>query len=94
MVWAGYPFQWYNHERRHTGRALLPQAMVAYGRAEGLQEEHQEVLGPARPSQPERLAGSRPMPPELSDRGVDQPAEVRRTEPGAGGKVKGGRRGP
>ncbi|MEA3375133.1 MAG: IS3 family transposase [Chloroflexota bacterium] len=75
--WAREFFQWYHHEHRHTGLALMTPAMVHYGQVESVQEQRQEVLDAAYMEHPERFVGGRPTPPQLPEEvWINQPREV------------------
>lgn len=58
-------FEWYNHEHRHSGIALMTPATVHYGRAEALQSERARVLAAAYAPHPERFVTGKPQPPAL-----------------------------
>ena len=53
-------FQWYNHEHRHEGIALLTPAAVHHGRAARVVEERQAVLNAAHALHPERFVHGPP----------------------------------
>lgn len=44
-------FDWYNHEHRHSGIALMTPATVHYGRAEAVQSQRARFLSAAYASQ-------------------------------------------
>lgn len=62
-------FDWYNHEHRHSGIALLTPADVHYGRADQVIAERQQVLTAVYEEHPERFVNGPPSHPTL-------PAEV------------------
>jgi putative transposase len=58
-------FDWYNHERRHTGLGLMTPAAVHYGRAEAPRAERTRVLHRAFQNNPERFVHGKPQPQKL-----------------------------
>lgn len=51
---------WYNHEHKHSGLALLPPQVVHSGRAEEVLAKRQETLDVAYAAHPERFGRGRP----------------------------------
>lgn len=64
-AWARTFFQWYNHEHRHSGVALLTPATVHYGQAQAVIDRRQKVLQAAYAAHPERFVRGVPKPPSL-----------------------------
>ncbi len=58
-------FDWYNHEHRHCGIALMPPEAVHYGRAEAMHAARVRVLAAAHAATPERFVRGVPRPPAL-----------------------------
>jgi putative transposase len=65
QVWVRSFFEWYNHEHRHTGLALMTPAMVHDGLADQVTEKRQQVLQAAYEAHPERFVKGVPIPPQL-----------------------------
>jgi putative transposase len=63
--WARSFFEWYNHDHRHTGLALMTPAMVHYGLVEQIQAQRQQLLQAAYEVHPERFVRGEPTLPEL-----------------------------
>jgi len=63
--WARPFFEWYNHEHRHSGLALLTPAMVHYGLVEQIQAQRQQILQAAYEAHPERFVRGQPTLPQL-----------------------------
>jgi putative transposase len=66
-AWAQRFFEWYNHEHRHTGLALMTPATVHYGLAGQVNEKRQQVLQDAYAQHPERFVKGVPIPPQLPE---------------------------
>jgi putative transposase len=60
---VGPLFEWYNHEHKHSGLALLSPADVHYGRADAIVAARQQVLDRAYAAHPERFVRGRPTHP-------------------------------
>lgn len=60
-VWMRSFADWYNHEHKHSGLALLPPEAVHSGRAEELLAKRQERLNVAYAAHPERFPRGRPQ---------------------------------
>jgi len=74
-------FDWYNHEHRHSGIAMLTPAIVHAGNAEHVLAERQRVLDQAYQAHPERFVGGRPLVPRLPEAvWINPPEDKRRTE--------------
>jgi putative transposase len=65
--WARHFFDWYNHEHRHTGLALMTPAMVHSGVAEQVTQKRQQVLQAAYARHPQRFVNGVPVSPPLPD---------------------------
>ncbi len=63
--WARPFFEWYNHDHRHTGLALMTPAMVHYGLVEQIQTQRQQVLQAAYEAHPDRFVRGQPTLHEL-----------------------------
>ncbi len=59
--WARSFIDWYNHEHRHTGLALMAPATVHYGLAGQVTEKRQQVLQAAYAQHPERFVKGRQL---------------------------------
>jgi putative transposase len=66
-VWARSFIDWYNHEHRHTGLALMAPATVHYGLAGQVTGKRQQVLQAAYDQHPERFVKGVPIPPQLPE---------------------------
>jgi len=66
-AWARLFFDWYNHEHRHTGLALMTPATVHHGLAEQVTERRQQVLEAAYTQHPERFVKGGPTAPQLPE---------------------------
>jgi len=65
---------WYNHEHKHSGIALLPPAVVHSGRALAVIAKRQDTLDAAYATHPERFPRGRPIAPQLpSQVGINLP---------------------
>lgn len=65
---------WYNHEHKHSGIALLPPVVVHEGRAAEVIAKRQAVLDAAYAAHPERFARGRPLAPQLASQvGINLP---------------------
>ena len=60
-------FHWYNHERHHSGIALLTPHMVHYGLAATILGQRQQVLTAAFQQHPERFVRKPPRPAPLPE---------------------------
>jgi len=60
-VWMRQFAEWYNHEHKHSGIALLPPAVVHSGRAEEVLAKRQQTLNVAYEAHPERFPRGRPQ---------------------------------
>jgi putative transposase len=58
-------FDWYNHEHRHSGIALMTPTAVHHGQAQQLYDQRAAVLADAYARNPERFVHKQPVPPEL-----------------------------
>jgi putative transposase len=58
-------FDWYNHQHRHSGIALMTPAAVHRGKAKALHAERQRILAEAYARTPERFVCRPPTPPQL-----------------------------
>jgi putative transposase len=58
-------FDWYNHQHRHSGIALMTPAAVHDGRAQQLHDQRTSVLADAFARTPERFVRKLPVPPAL-----------------------------
>jgi putative transposase len=58
-------FDWYNHQHRHSGIALMTPAAVHHGRAQALRDQRTRVLTAAYAATPERFLRGVPQPPTL-----------------------------
>ena len=58
-------FDWYNHQHRHSGIALMTPAAVHDGRAQQLHDQRTRVLADAFARTPERFVRKLPVPPAL-----------------------------
>ncbi len=63
--WAHPFFEWYNHDHRHSGLALMTPAMVHYGLVEQIQTQRQQTLQAAYEAHPERFVRGQPTLPKL-----------------------------
>ena len=61
-AWANTFLDWYNHEHRHTGLALLTPADVHFLRAQSVLQKRQAVLEAAFARTPERFVKGAPAP--------------------------------
>jgi putative transposase len=66
-MWARIFIDWYNHEHRHTGLALMAPATVHYDLATQVTEKRQQVLQAAYAQHPERFVKGVPIPPQLPE---------------------------
>ena len=66
-VWARTFIDWYNHEHRHTGLALMAPATVHHGLAGHVTAKRQQVLQAAYAQYPERFVKGAPIPPQLPE---------------------------
>jgi putative transposase len=66
-AWARSFIDWYNHEHRHTGLALMTPATIHYGLAGQVTEQRQQVLQAAYAHHPERFMKGVPIPPQLPE---------------------------
>jgi putative transposase len=67
-------FDWYNHQHRHSGIALMRPADVHYGRAPAITAARGHVLDAAYTAHPERFVRQPPTPPSLpTDVWINQP---------------------
>ncbi len=73
-------FQWYNHDHRHSGIAMLTPAQVHYGKAEEALERRHQVRLAAYNAHPERFINGPPtleqLPKEVWINPPDDPAQV------------------
>jgi putative transposase len=60
-AWMRQFAEWYNHEHKHSGIALLPPAVVHSGQAEQVLTKRQETLNAAYEAHPERFPRGRPQ---------------------------------
>lgn len=60
-------FEWYNHEHKHTGIALLTPDTVHYGREKAVLTHRQQILLKAYEANPERFKGKKPVPQALPE---------------------------
>lgn len=58
-------FDYYNHQHRHSGIALMTPATVHYGRADQVHADRARVLAAAYAASPERFVRRPPTPPAL-----------------------------
>jgi len=81
-------FDWYNHEHRHWGIALLTPSVVHHGQAAELLEARAEALGRAYGAHPERFVNGPPQPLELPPAvWINPPTSTKGTEAGQGDSV-------
>jgi putative transposase len=59
--WMRWFADWYNHEHKHSGIALLPPAVVHSGRAPEVLAKRQETMNAAYAAHPERFSRGRPQ---------------------------------
>ncbi len=64
-AWMRWFADWYNHDHKHSGIALLPPAVVHSGRAPEVIAKRQETLDAAYAAHPERFPRGRPSAPQL-----------------------------
>ncbi|WP_255603223.1 DDE-type integrase/transposase/recombinase [Oscillochloris sp. ZM17-4] len=64
-VWMRWFADWYNHEHKHSGIALLSPAVVHSGRAPEVIATRQVTLDAAYAAHPERFPRGRPIAPQL-----------------------------
>jgi putative transposase len=64
-AWMGWFADWYNHEHKHSGIALLAPAVVHSGRAAEVIATRQATLDQAYAAHPERFPRGRPIAPQL-----------------------------
>jgi putative transposase len=64
-TWMRWFADWYNHDHKHRGIALLPPAVVHSGRAAEAIAKRQTVLDQAYTAHPERFVRGRPQAPQL-----------------------------
>jgi putative transposase len=60
-AWMQGFVEWYNHEHKHVGLALLPPEVVHGGRAEEVLARRQQALDAAYQAHPERFPRGRPL---------------------------------
>lgn len=65
--WANDFFQWYNHQHRHTGLALMTPVAVHTGQADEVTARRRITLQQAQLHHPERFVRGIPQPPPLPD---------------------------
>lgn len=66
-AWTRVFFNWYNHQHRHTGLALMTPAMIHAGLDSEITEKRNIVLAKAYEKYPERFVKGQPVPPALAD---------------------------
>ena len=66
-AFGGVFFDWYNHEHRHSGIAMLTPAIVHYGQGEAVLACREAVLADAYRRHPERFLRGRPQPKPLPE---------------------------
>jgi len=64
-AWMRWFADWYNHDHKQSGIALLPPAVVHSGRAPEVIAKRQETLDAAYAAHPERFPRGRPSAPQL-----------------------------
>lgn len=69
-------FDWYNHDHRHGGIALLPPVAVHQGRANAMLEKRQAVLRTAYEAHPERFPHGQPTVKPIPDAVYINPPET------------------
>ena len=67
-AWMRWFADWYNHEHKHSGIALLPPAVVHSGRALAVIAKRQDTLDAAYATYPERFPRGRPIAPSCRAR--------------------------
>jgi putative transposase len=65
--WASSFFDWYNHQHRHSGLALMTPVAVHTGQADQLTAQRQITLELAQQHHPERFVRGTPQPAPLPD---------------------------
>ena len=65
--WANDFFQWYNHQHRHTGLALMTPVAAHTGQADEVTARRRITLQQAQLHHPERFVRGIPQPPPLPD---------------------------
>lgn len=73
-AWMRWFADWYNHDHKHSGIALLPPAVVHSGRAAEVIAKRQATLDSAYAAHPERFPRGRPSAPQLpTEVGINLP---------------------
>ena len=73
-AWMRWFTDWYNHEHKHSGIALLPPAVVHSGCAPAVIAKRQDPRAAASATHPERFPRGRPIAPQLpSQVGINLP---------------------
>jgi len=67
-AWCRTFFEWYNHQHRHSGIAMLTPYDVHVGRAEEVLQARQRTLDEAFAKHPERFVGGPPRVPQVPQR--------------------------
>jgi putative transposase len=81
-AWMRAFADWYNHEHKHSGIALLPPEVVHSGRAPEVLAKRQETMNAAYAAHPERFPRGRPQVAQLpKEVGINLPRPVTVAEP-------------
>jgi putative transposase len=81
-AWMRWFADWYNHEHKHSGIALLPPAVVHSGRAPEVLAKRQQTLNAAYEAHPERFARGWPQVAQLPKQvGINLPRPATVGEP-------------
>lgn len=81
-AWMRWFADWYNHEHKHSGIALLPPEVVHSGRAPEVLAKRQETMNAAYAAHPERFPRGRPQVAQLpKEVGINLPRPVTVDEP-------------
>jgi putative transposase len=81
-AWMRWFADWYNHEHKHSGIALLPPEVVHSGRAPEVLAKRQETMNAAYEAHPERFPRGRPQVAQLpKEVGINLPRPVSVAEP-------------
>ncbi|NTU84088.1 MAG: transposase, partial [Chloroflexales bacterium] len=81
-AWMRWFADWYNHEHKHSGIALLPPAVVHSGQAPEVLAKRQETMNAAYAAHPERFPRGQPQVVQLpKEVGINLPRPVTVAEP-------------
>lgn len=81
-TWMRWFADWYNHEHKHSGIALLPPAVVHSGQAPEVLAKRQATLDDAYAAHPERFPRGRPQVAQLpKEVGINLPRPISVDEP-------------